>query len=171
MQVALVDTYARDLAPVAGDRARALGVIAVSFVIAWWLARPVGRLARAAESMSGSALHQPVPHERLYREAALLSDLARPHRQRQQRQGRSPGMNRRVIRMIIGAVAVVVALVIIVGEQVAGVSSDAAINAQVPILAPTDGEIAMQVRTLGTRVAPNEPPATLSDPRPRRRPA
>jgi HAMP domain-containing protein len=78
VQVALVDTYAATsrLLPVIG--LCALGVIAVSFVIAWWLARPVGRLARAAESMSGSALHQPVPHERLYREAALLSDsLAR----------------------------------------------------------------------------------------------
>jgi multidrug resistance efflux pump len=76
-------------------------------------------------------------------------------------------MNRRVIRTIIGAVAVIVALVIIVGEQVAGVSSNAVINAQVLILrAPIDGEIAMQVRTLGSRVSPNEPLATLSDPRP-----
>ena len=76
-------------------------------------------------------------------------------------------MNRRIVRTIIGLVIVIVALVIIVGEQVAGVSSDAVINAQVLILrAPIDGEVAMQVRTLGTRVSANEPLATLSDPRP-----
>jgi multidrug resistance efflux pump len=76
-------------------------------------------------------------------------------------------VNRRIIRTVIGMVIVIVALVIIVGEQVAGVSSDAVINAQVLILrAPIDGEVTMQVRTLGTRVSANEPLATLSDPRP-----
>ena len=76
-------------------------------------------------------------------------------------------MNRRIVGLIIGGVVVVVGLFIIVGEQMAGVSADAVINAQVLVLrAPVDGEITMQVRTLGTRVSPDEPLATISDPRP-----
>jgi hypothetical protein len=78
VEVALVDTYAATsrVLPVVG--LCILAIVVVSFLVAWWLARPVRRLARAAEAMSGSALIQPVPHERLYREAASLSDsLAR----------------------------------------------------------------------------------------------
>lgn len=76
-------------------------------------------------------------------------------------------MKRKIARLVIGVIVIVVALFIIVGEQVAGVSSDAVINAQVLILrAPVDGEVVLQVRTLGTRLSPNEPLATISDPRP-----
>lgn len=76
-------------------------------------------------------------------------------------------MSRKVIRLIIGAVIILAGLFVIVGEQMAGVSSNAVINAQVLILrAPIDGEIGLQVKTLGTRVTPNQLLATLSDPRP-----
>ena len=76
-------------------------------------------------------------------------------------------MRRKVIRLIIGAVIILAGLFVIVGEQMAGVSSNAVINAQVLILrAPIDGEIGLQVKTLGTRVTPNQLLATLSDPRP-----
>ena len=76
-------------------------------------------------------------------------------------------MNRRVIRFVIGAVIIAAALFVIIGEQMAGVSSNAVVNAQVLILrAPIDGEVNLQVKALGTRVTPNQPLATLSDPRP-----
>jgi hypothetical protein len=38
------------------------------------VARPLGRLARAAEALSTGTLGAPVPHERLYREVSVLSD-------------------------------------------------------------------------------------------------
>lgn len=76
-------------------------------------------------------------------------------------------MSRKIIRLVIGGLVVVAGLFIILGEQLAGVSADAVVNAQVLILrAPVDGEITMQVKTLGTRVTPGQPLATLSDPRP-----
>src|SRR5687768_11401301 len=76
-------------------------------------------------------------------------------------------MSRRIIRLVIGGLVVVAGLFIILGEQLAGVSADAVINAQVLILrSPIDGEITMQVKTLGTRVTPAQPLATVSDPRP-----
>jgi multidrug resistance efflux pump len=76
-------------------------------------------------------------------------------------------VSRKVIRLVIGAVIVFAGLFVIVGEQMAGVSSNAVINAQVLILrAPIDGEVNLQVKTLGTRVTPNQLLATLSDPRP-----
>lgn len=76
-------------------------------------------------------------------------------------------MNRKVVRLVIGAIIILAGLFVIVGEQMAGVSSNAVINAQVLILrAPIDGEVNMQVKTLGTRVNPTQLLATLSDPRP-----
>lgn len=76
-------------------------------------------------------------------------------------------MSRKVIRLVIGIVVILAGLFVIVGEQMAGVSSSAVINAQVLILrAPVDGEVGLQVKTLGTRVSPNQLLTTLSDPRP-----
>jgi multidrug resistance efflux pump len=76
-------------------------------------------------------------------------------------------MNRKVVRLVIGVVVILAGLFVIIGEQMAGVSSNAVINAQVLILrAPIDGEVHMQVKTLGTRVTPSQLLATLSDPRP-----
>jgi len=76
-------------------------------------------------------------------------------------------MSRRVVRLVIGIVIILAGLFVIVGEQMAGVSSNAFINAQVLILrAPIDGEIALQVKSLGTRVTPNQFLAAISDPRP-----
>lgn len=78
VEVALVDTHAAmsRLLPIAG--LCAAGIILAAVLIGWWLSRPLGRLAAAADALSKGTLSQPVPHERLYREAALLSDaLAR----------------------------------------------------------------------------------------------
>lgn len=42
---------------------------------------------------------------------------------------------------------------VIVGEQMAGISADAVINAQVvTVRAPVDGELTLQVRNLGARL-------------------
>lgn len=72
----------------------------------------------------------------------------------------------RRLRLLIALAVAVVAVVIIVGEQMAGVSSNAMVNAQVLILrAPIDGEVNLAVRTLGTRIRAGEPLATLTDPR------
>ncbi|MBC7635032.1 MAG: HlyD family efflux transporter periplasmic adaptor subunit [Acetobacteraceae bacterium] len=61
----------------------------------------------------------------------------------------------------------VVAISIIIGEQIAGVSADAVINAQVLILrAPIDGDVKLAVRKLGTRVKAGEPLASINDQRP-----
>jgi len=58
-------------------------------------------------------------------------------------------------------------LYVIVGEQMAGVSANAMVNAQVVIVrAPVDGIFDLRVRNLGTRLAAGEPLGTLTDPRP-----
>lgn len=56
---------------------------------------------------------------------------------------------------------------VIVGEQMAGISADAVVNAQVlTVRAPVDGELALQVRNLGARLGPGEPIGRVEDPRP-----
>ncbi len=73
----------------------------------------------------------------------------------------------RWIKVGAGVALVGAGLYVIVGEQMAGVSADAVVNAQVvTVRAPVDGAINLQVRTLGTRVAADEPLGTITDPRP-----
>lgn len=73
----------------------------------------------------------------------------------------------RWIKVAAGVVFVGAGLYVIVGEQMAGVSADAVVNAQiVTVRAPVDGVISLQVRTLGTRIAAEEPLGTITDPRP-----
>jgi multidrug resistance efflux pump len=56
---------------------------------------------------------------------------------------------------------------VIVGEQMAGISADAVINAQVvTVRAPVDGELTLQVRNLGARLGQGEAIGRLEDPRP-----
>lgn len=72
----------------------------------------------------------------------------------------------KTIRLLLVLVVAAVAVVIIVGEQIAGISSDAVINAQVLILrAPIDGDVTLAVRKLGTRIKAGEPLAAINDPR------
>ena len=76
--VALVGTYAAvsRLLPVVV--LCGVGIVGVAVGFAWWVARPLRRLAATAEALSNGALHNPVPHERLYSEVSVLSDsLAR----------------------------------------------------------------------------------------------
>jgi HAMP domain-containing protein len=76
--VALVDTYAATARLLPVIIACGLGIVLASMAFGWWVARPLVRLAGAAQALSTGTLSQPVPHERLYREASLLSDaLAR----------------------------------------------------------------------------------------------
>lgn len=56
---------------------------------------------------------------------------------------------------------------VIVGEQMAGISADAVVNAQVlTVRAPVDGELSLRVRNLGARLGPGEPIGRVEDPRP-----
>ncbi len=76
-------------------------------------------------------------------------------------------MRGRLVKVLLGFVLVLGALYAIVGEQLAGTSASAVINAQVTVLrAPLDGEVAFAVRGLGTRLDAGEAVATVVDPRP-----
>ncbi|UWQ23159.1 HlyD family efflux transporter periplasmic adaptor subunit [Jannaschia sp. W003] len=68
-------------------------------------------------------------------------------------------------RLLLGAVIVVVALWIIVGEQITGASADATINAQLSMLrAPIAGDLSISQRKLGSIVSEGEVLATVTDP-------
>lgn len=70
-------------------------------------------------------------------------------------------------RIIGGLLIAVVAAYLIVGEQLAGTSVDAVINAQVLILrAPIDGELHLTSHALGARIDAKEYLASVVDPRP-----
>lgn len=78
IDVALVDTYAANerLLPIIA--LCGIGIIALSVVFAWWVSRPLTRLAAAADALSHGETNAPIPHERRYREVSVLSDaLAR----------------------------------------------------------------------------------------------
>ncbi len=76
-------------------------------------------------------------------------------------------MKGRVIKAGLGLVLVAGALYAIVGEQLAGTSASAVINAQVTVLRATlDGKVEFAVRDLGTRLSRDEVVATVVDPRP-----
>lgn len=70
----------------------------------------------------------------------------------------------RFTRLIIGALVIIVAVFILVGEQLAGASADAVINARVTtVRAPIAGEISLEPRTLGTTVSRGEALGSLRD--------
>ncbi len=76
--VALVDTYAAASRMLPIIVLCGVIIVAVSVGFAWWVARPLSRLAKAADQLSQGVTEAPVPHERSYREVAVLSDaLAR----------------------------------------------------------------------------------------------
>lgn len=73
----------------------------------------------------------------------------------------------RISRLLIGALIVIVALWIIVAEQMAGASANAVVNARLSTLrTPIAGEIDMPDRALGGRVELGEVLATMVDRRP-----
>jgi multidrug resistance efflux pump len=75
-------------------------------------------------------------------------------------------MSGRIVKALVGLGLVLAGLYVIVGEQLAGTSANAVVNAQVTVLrAPLDGEVNFVVRALGARLAPEEPVATIRDPR------
>ena len=78
VSAALVDTYAAVSRLLPVIVLCGIAIVAVAIGFAWWVSRPLKRLATAAEALSNGALNAPVPHERLYNEVSVLSDsLAR----------------------------------------------------------------------------------------------
>ena len=76
-------------------------------------------------------------------------------------------MRSRLLKVLLGLILIVGGLYAIIGEQLAGTSASAVINAQVTIIrAPLDGEVNFSVRGLGTRLDSGEVVATVVDPRP-----
>ncbi|WP_353472717.1 HlyD family efflux transporter periplasmic adaptor subunit [Salipiger sp. H15] len=68
-------------------------------------------------------------------------------------------------RLIIGIAAILVALWVIIGEQMTAASANAVVNAPVVTLrAPIAGTVELQGHALGGRVAANELLATVTDP-------
>ena len=75
-------------------------------------------------------------------------------------------MRGRIAKALLGLILVLAGLYVVIGEQLAGTSTNALINAQVTVLrAPLDGEVSFAVRALGARLTPNETVATVVDPR------
>ncbi|MBI1173489.1 HlyD family efflux transporter periplasmic adaptor subunit [bacterium] len=71
-----------------------------------------------------------------------------------------------VTRLLIGLAAVAIALWVLVGEQLAGVSADAVVNARlVSIRAPVAGRLTLQPLTLGARVRIGDDIGSVQDPR------
>ncbi|WP_207538713.1 HlyD family secretion protein [Sabulicella rubraurantiaca] len=74
---------------------------------------------------------------------------------------------RRWMKVTLGVALAAMAGYVIVGEQMAGVSSNAVVNAQVITLrAPVDGELTLTTRSLGARLGSGEVVASITDPRP-----
>tara|TARA_R100000935_G_scaffold28385_2_gene48737 strand:+ start:4430 stop:5605 length:1176 start_codon:yes stop_codon:yes gene_type:complete len=68
-------------------------------------------------------------------------------------------------RLILGFIAIAVALWIIVGEQMSGASADAVVNAPVITLRATvAGDLSVPTRQLGARVTQGEVLASIADP-------
>jgi multidrug resistance efflux pump len=73
---------------------------------------------------------------------------------------------RRLAATLACAAAAGFGLYVVVGERLAGASSDAVINAQlVTLRSPVDGDLTLGVRSLGAHVRPRQVVATVADPR------
>lgn len=71
----------------------------------------------------------------------------------------------RLTRLIIGFLIIAMAVFVIAGEQLAGVSADAAINARVTTLrTPISGTLRLDQRSLGASVAEGEALGAIEDP-------
>lgn len=70
----------------------------------------------------------------------------------------------RFTRLIIGALIIIVAVFILVGEQLAGASADAVINARVAtVRAQIAGDVSLQPRLLGSTVSQGEALGSIRD--------
>ncbi|MBC7478649.1 MAG: HlyD family efflux transporter periplasmic adaptor subunit [Pseudorhodobacter sp.] len=71
----------------------------------------------------------------------------------------------RYFRLVLGSLIIVLAIWLIVGEQMTGASADAVVNARLSMLrAPIAGTIAMPSRGLGSSVSLGEEVASVTDP-------
>ena len=74
---------------------------------------------------------------------------------------------KRLIKVAAGLAVAGMGIYVVIGEQMAGVSANAVINAQVvTVRAPVDGVLNLATRNLGTRVANGERLGEIVDPRP-----
>jgi multidrug resistance efflux pump len=74
---------------------------------------------------------------------------------------------KRVLAGLFGLIAITLGLFVILGEQFAGTSADATVNAQALVLrAPIAGTMSLEVRRLGTQISHSEQLAIITDPRP-----
>ncbi|MDF2234796.1 HlyD family efflux transporter periplasmic adaptor subunit [Albimonas sp. CAU 1670] len=72
----------------------------------------------------------------------------------------------RLVRIVAGFAIALAALWIILGEQLAGASADAVVNARLTtVRAPIAGDLSLAPRELGTLVEQGEPLGSLADPR------
>lgn len=68
-------------------------------------------------------------------------------------------------KLVLGILAIMIAIWVIVGEQMAGASADAVINAPiVTVRAPVAGNLALGQHSLGSRVTTGETIASIEDP-------
>ncbi len=73
----------------------------------------------------------------------------------------------RLVKVAVGLAIAGAGAYVVIGEQMAGVSANAVVNAQViTVRAPVDGVLQLATRTLGTRIAMSERLGTIADPRP-----
>jgi multidrug resistance efflux pump len=71
------------------------------------------------------------------------------------------------LKLAAGALLVCGGLYVVIGEQMAGTSADAVINAQVTTLrAPVNGDLTLEIHRLGARFSRGEVVGRVSDPRP-----
>ncbi len=71
----------------------------------------------------------------------------------------------RLTRLIVGTALVLLAVWILIGEQLSGASADAVVNARLSTLqAPIAGEVALGARALGGRVQADEELGRITDP-------
>ena len=71
----------------------------------------------------------------------------------------------KIARLILGTVICLVAIWIIVGEQLSGASADAVVNAQMSTLrTPIAGSVSLKQRALGARVIKDEELGSVTDP-------
>ncbi|WP_075293213.1 HlyD family secretion protein [Pararhizobium arenae] len=70
----------------------------------------------------------------------------------------------KLFKLIVGSLIVIAGLYLIIGEQLQGASGNASINAQLTtIRAPIAGRIELVPRTLGGRIARNDPLGSIND--------
>jgi multidrug resistance efflux pump len=73
----------------------------------------------------------------------------------------------KIVKVVTGLILVLAAIYAILGEQLAGTSTDATVNAQIiTVRSPVDGDLTLDVRAFGSRIGANQALGSVRDPRP-----